>query len=141
MQVLLDEMVDMRLPSLIEGHLVKTLWTGPQVMEPLQASHLMKAMVHSDLLSQTIHIALRKPPQETTATQGLNGPAKQTVLMKKLALYLYYLPRVKEKQISFSLLIALFGKALIQRQAIVETNSDKCNPESSMDVKATSKSK
>ena len=85
------------------------------MMVPLQASHSMKAMGHSAPLSQTNGKGENWPPPKTTATEDPNDPETQTVLMKKLALCEYCQPRAKEKQISFSLLMALFDQALPKR--------------------------
>ena len=73
-------------------------------------------------LSRTIHREVSWPPPKTIATEDLNDPEKQMVLMKELALNLYCQPRAKEKQISFSPLMALFEQTFIQREIIGQTN-------------------
>ena len=85
------------------------------MMVPPLASHLMKAMAHFARLSQTSRKGVNWPLLETTATEDPNDPEMQRGLMKQLALCEYCQPRAKEKQISFSLLIALFAQGLPKR--------------------------
>ena len=112
--------VDMNHPLTTEDLPTKNHEKAHQVQAPRLASHLKLALGHVVQHLRTIHTNEKKPLQERIATLDQNDPERQTLPMKELALYQYCQPRFKEKQISFSLLIALLNQAVLEREPIVK---------------------